>query len=79
MAQIPTAEDSGGRILAIYRSDGTRTDQLIPVQSLMARFIDGRWQGSDLTSGLEWCVGQDFLEERKRNMFVLTASGFAAL
>ncbi len=78
MAKIPTREESGRKILAIYNQDGVRVGEMIQWQSLHPRFTeDSHWRTVDFDAGIQWCIERGFLEERTPKMYFLTESGFA--
>ena len=81
MAKIPTREESGRKILAIYKQDGTRANEMILSPSLHSRFIDIQWRAVDFNAGLEWCIEKRFLrhDEQKAVLYFLTEEGFASL
>jgi hypothetical protein len=74
MAKIPTREESGRRILAIYKQDGARANEMILLQSWHSRFTDSQWRAVDFNAGLEWCIEKRFLrhDEQKAVVYFLT-------
>ena len=79
MAKLPTPEESGKRVLGIYKGDGIRPGQLITWGSLHSRFVTAQWRAADLEAGLQWCIEQGYLEEKKPKIYFLTEAGFALL
>jgi hypothetical protein len=80
MAQVPTPEESGLKILALYRQDNLRAGEMMLIQSLRARWLAADLREADLQTGLEWLLEQDYLKPNQgRMMFWLTDAGFAAM
>ena len=80
MAQVPTPEECGRQILALYRQDNLRANEMILAQSLRARLQGVRLREADLQSGLEWLIDQGYLRtDQRRTTFWLTEAGFAAM
>jgi hypothetical protein len=80
MAQLPTPEDCGRKVLAYYKLGNLRPGEAISIPSLRARWMGAGLRADDLQAGLKWLVAQAYLRPEQRDtMFHLTESGFAAM
>lgn len=75
MAELPTPEENGRKILQIYSHFNSRPGHVLRVNNLAAVGLRRRWQSSDLQQGLEFARKQGWIRE-KNGGFELTQIGF---
>ncbi len=80
MAEIPTPEGCGRRLLEVYSERKIRPGEMIQDNYLQSHFVDTESKrADDLSKGLNWCCESGFLEQRQRGMWHLTEAGFAEI
>ena len=80
MAVVPTPEESGRKVLSIYKMLNVRAGEMLLIQVIKTHW--GSDNRDELLSGLEWLGSQDFIEEKAQsspNAIFLTESGFNAM
>ena len=80
MATLPTPEESGRRILNIFRNDNIRAGEMLLIQVIRTHWGADRIE--DLLSGLHWLGEQGFIEQqddRTSQAVFLTEAGFQAI
>ncbi len=83
MADVPTAEESGRRILEIFRRLGRRANGMVFFSSLHGKFLDDRFGAADLLPGIQWLEDQepkliDSKGKPRTGPYFLTQEGFDA-
>lgn len=80
MATMPTPEESGKEILAIFQEYDVR-----PGKGLKLQHIESKWDSKhdnkeDLIAGLLWLDSKGFIEQKmpERHFVYLTAAGYEA-
>lgn len=80
MANIPTREEAGLKILAICREEDIRANEVMEWELLHPRFTnDPHWRVVDFEAGIQWCIEKRYLEEQSVKEYSLTETGFAKL
>lgn len=80
MANIPTDEDVGMAILKIYESFGTRPNEALLLQNIMAKIQ--RFKGfrmEDVNRGLKYLIDNKMVIKKNDMTFFLTEDGFKAI
>jgi len=80
MAKVPTPEESGRTILAIFGHFNIRPNEMLQFASLYPTFLRHGARASDFRPGVDWLVEQGYIEVRSDkwppNAFFLTQDGF---
>ena len=79
MATLPTPEESGKRILQIFRQDNIKAGGMLLIQVIGTHWGTGR--SEDLISGLQWLDEQGFIEQKESTTsqaVFLTDAGYEA-
>lgn len=80
MAKLPTPEESGRRILAIFADDNLRPGEMMLFACLYPRFLEKDARADDFEPGWQWLVDRGYLEVRTKKRpperFFLTDAGF---
>ncbi len=82
MVTIPTPEESGTKILQIYKNRNIRFREILTFQVINGDWMKMGERAEDLLPGLEWLVKQGYLEEKKVTgviSYSLTEKGFEKL
>jgi hypothetical protein len=78
MAQLPTREENGRKILEIYNQFRSRPRHVLLVNNFLAVAARRRWEMSDVQQGLDYALEQGWIRQHNHG-FELTESGFAAM
>ena len=65
MSTIPTPEESGTKILQIYKNRNIRFREILTFQVINGDWMKMGERAEDLLPGLEWLVKQGYLEKKK--------------
>ena len=80
MATIPTPEESGHKILAIFGQFNIRPGEMLPFASLHQAFINMGGSANDFKLGIDWLCDMGYVEirtdKRPPDRFFLTEDGF---
>ena len=79
MAELPTPDECGRKILGIFANDNIRPGEMMLIQSIRARFLDSGNRAIDLATGLDWLIQQELLRTEDNMKYFLTEPGFAAI
>ena len=75
MATLPTKEENGKKILAIYDHFKSQPGRTLRTNNIVAVGARRRWEMTDLQQGLEYALEHGWVREKDGN-FELTTSGF---
>lgn len=64
MTTIPTAEECGDVLLALYSRNTIRADEMLLWQVLHTQFINDGGRAEDFNLGLEWLLENGYIENR---------------
>ena len=82
MATVPSPEESGRRILAIFACDNLRAGEMMRWPALHSNFLNGGGRADDFEAGLRWLIRQRYAEVRTERWppqeVFLTKAGFDA-
>ncbi|MCJ7777438.1 MAG: hypothetical protein MUP16_03900 [Sedimentisphaerales bacterium] len=77
MATIPSLEDNARKILAIFINHNLRSGECLHINVLDAIWNKKGLRADDFKAGMEYAVGQGWIETRENNMYCLTEKGFS--
>jgi hypothetical protein len=78
MATLPTAEDAATHILVLFLRHNSRPGDLLPLRDISQAFETMPWRDADLPPGIDFAVGEGWIEQAANGDYRLTDAGFAA-
>lgn len=78
MATLPTPEQNGRLVLAVFEHFKSRPGHVLQPRNFISIFANNRWEMDDLKQGLAYAEEQGWIEDAQ-NGIRLTEAGFAAM
>jgi hypothetical protein len=77
MAQLPNDDDKARMVLDVFKNFGTRPDEVVMPQNIMAVSVKRGWNYQDLLDGLQIAADRGWIENGPNGTIRLTEEGFA--
>lgn len=81
MAQIPTDEEVGMKILKIFGAFNTRPGKILTLRIITSKIENYGCRVEDIQRGQQWLLGNGYIEQRngKSDTLFLTETGFSLI
>lgn len=77
MAKLPSDNDKARMALDVFQHFGTRPNEVIMQQNVMAVSVQRGWRHEDLVDGLKIAADRGWVEDGPNGTIRLTEDGFA--